>query len=87
MAQIKLAFFNDGQVIAYINGYRYVYETDPVYHNQWASVAQYRPGSVLNAIKQQVDKGIAKLVSKPKPPQEAPKVQQRLAFKDWLESI
>lgn len=59
-------FSNDGTVIAYVNGQRYVYQTDPVYHEKWKRMARFRPFSVLNDIKNQIKLGKAELIS-PKP--------------------
>lgn len=57
---IKFAgFMNDGTVIVYINGKRYVYITDAVYHDKWKQMVKHAPFRVLNLIKDQVKKGLA----------------------------
>lgn len=68
-------FANDGTVVAYVNGQRYVYHTDPVYHEKWKQLARFKPFSVLNDIKKHIKLGKAELIS-PKPMQKP--VQQTL---------
>jgi hypothetical protein len=62
---MRVNFFNDGTVIFYIDGKRYVYMTDPVFHDQWQKLARYKPGKVLNQIKNLVTLGKATLEQKP----------------------
>lgn len=45
------AFMKDGTVVVYINGTRYVYNTDAVYHDKWKRMIPYSPWRVLNQIK------------------------------------
>jgi len=44
-------FASDGTVVVYINGVRYTYTTDAVYHNKWKRMLPYSPWKVLNQIK------------------------------------
>jgi hypothetical protein len=44
-------FAKDGTVIAVINGKRYEYMTDALYHNKWKRMIPYSPWRVLNIIK------------------------------------
>lgn len=92
MGKPVFSFWSDGNVVAYIDGKKYNYKTDPVYHGQWESQARFRPWAVLHAIKQQVDQGYAKFLGKIAPPEapapvpsNAPMLQKSLGFKDWLE--
>lgn len=49
---IKFAgYFNDGTVIVYIDGKRYVYTIDPIHHKKIKDLAKYRPGAALNLVK------------------------------------
>jgi hypothetical protein len=56
------AFAKDGTVVVYINGKRYVYITDAMYHDKWKRMIPYSPWKVLNIIKTQVAKGQANMV-------------------------
>jgi len=44
-------FFKDGRVIVYIDGKRYEYVTDAVYHEKWKTMINKNPLEVLNQIK------------------------------------
>lgn len=44
-------FAKDSTVVVYINGVRYVYITDAIYHDKWKRMIPYSPWRVLNAIK------------------------------------
>lgn len=46
----------DGTVVVYIDGQKYEYITDPMYHERWQTMARYAPWKVLNDIKQQSQK-------------------------------
>ena len=49
---IKFASWaKDGTIVVYINGTRYVYNTDAYYHEKWKRMVPYAPWRVLNAIK------------------------------------
>lgn len=76
------SFFKDGTVTVYIDGARYVYITDAVYHRKWNETLQYirskKPEAyrkvafgILNQIKDMVKKGYA-TQEEPKP---APAIQ------------
>lgn len=60
----------DGTVVVYINGKRYKYLTDPIYHDRWRRMEKYAPGRVLNEIKKQVKEGRAELLE-PRPSEVA----------------
>ena len=63
---IRFASFSSyGDVVVYINGKRYEYVTDAVYHNKWKKLIKYRPWDVLNDIKLQVKNGHATQVQPP----------------------
>ena len=63
-ADIKFGgFFKDGTVIVYIDGKRYVYNTDALYHKQIKDIAKYRPGKALNLIKSMIKNGSAFLAT------------------------
>lgn len=64
------SFFKDGTVTVYIDGAKYVYITDAVYHDRWDRTLKYikkeRPQAyrkvafgILNQIKDMVKKGYA----------------------------
>lgn len=68
---IHFSFWNDGTVIVYINGRKYVYITDAALHNQWSRRIDYirssKPAaydatcfSILNKIKELVKNGRAR---------------------------
>lgn len=58
--RIQFASFNSyGDITVYIDGRKYMYNTDAVYHNKWKKKARYRPFDVLNDIKDQVKRGYA----------------------------
>jgi hypothetical protein len=58
--RIQFASFNSyGDITVYIDGKKYMYNTDAVYHNKWKKKARYRPFDVLNDIKDQVKRGYA----------------------------
>ena len=58
--RIQFASFNSyGDITVYIDGKKYMYNTDAVYHNKWRKKARYRPFDVLNDIKDQVKRGYA----------------------------
>jgi hypothetical protein len=44
-------FFKDGRVIVYVDGKRYEYITDAVYHERWKRRILREPFKVLNEIK------------------------------------
>ena len=44
-------FFKDGRVIVYVDGKRYEYVTDAVYHEKWKRMIARSPWRVLNEIK------------------------------------
>lgn len=44
-------FFKDGRVIVYIDGKRYEYVTDAIYHEKWKKMINRSPFKVLNMIK------------------------------------
>lgn len=44
-------FLKDGRIIVYIDGKRYVYVTDTLYHDKWRRMYPYAPWKVLNQIK------------------------------------
>lgn len=81
-------FWSDGTVIVYINGARYVYITDAVYHNKWRKMIRYQPFRVLNDIKNQVKNGQAQQIEprikepavQPQISPEIPKNQQKTLF-------
>jgi hypothetical protein len=53
-------FRNDGTVIVYIDGKRYVYITDAVYHEKWQRMLATHPSNawrILNQIKEKVKSG------------------------------
>lgn len=52
-------FSRDGTVIVYINGQRYVFVTDAVYHDKWRKMIRFKPWAVLNDIKDMVRRGLA----------------------------
>ena len=56
------AFANDGTVIVYINGKRYVYITDAIHHEKWKKMKNFAPWRVLNMIKEKVKNGSAKQI-------------------------
>ena len=45
------AFAKDGTVVVYIDGKRYVYITDALFHDKWKRMIPYAPWRVLNQIK------------------------------------
>lgn len=53
------SFSNDGKIVVYINGKRYVYLTDAIYHDKWKRMIPFSPWKVLNIIKDLVIKGVA----------------------------
>lgn len=55
-------FANDGTVIVYINGKRYVYITDAFNHEKWKKMIKFSPWKVLNIIKQKIKNGSAKQI-------------------------
>jgi len=59
------SFSSYGDVVVYINGKKYEYITDAVYHDRWRKLARYRPWNVLNDIKLQVKNGHATQVQPP----------------------
>lgn len=56
------SFWKDGTVAVHINGKRYVYTTDAVYHPAWQRMARYKPGTVLSQIKDMVKRGLAQQI-------------------------
>lgn len=57
---IQFVSFNSyGDITVYIDGKKYMYNTDAIYHKNWKKKARYRPFSVLNDIKDQVKRGYA----------------------------
>tara|TARA_B100000941_G_C28459040_1_gene529626 strand:+ start:33 stop:368 length:336 start_codon:yes stop_codon:yes gene_type:complete len=58
-------FSDDGTISVYINGSKYIYLTDPIYHKKWVNLARYAPFRVLNMIKKQVEMGHARLLDQP----------------------
>ena len=57
-------WIKDGRIIVNIQGKRYVYLTDAMYHDKWKRMAPYSPWKVLNQIKKQVELGNAELIEK-----------------------
>jgi hypothetical protein len=58
--RIRFASFNSyGDITVYIDGKKYMYNTDAIYHNKWKKKARYRSFDVLNDIKDQVKRGYA----------------------------
>ena len=55
-------FWKDGTIIVYIDGKKYVYVTDAIYHDKWKKMANFAPFKVLNQIKAQVENGDANLL-------------------------
>lgn len=45
------AFAKDGTIIAIIDGKRYEYITDSLYHDKWKRMIRFSPWKVLNQIK------------------------------------
>ena len=45
------SWMNDGTIIVYISGQRYVYEVDPVHLTDLKKMAKYKPWAALNQIK------------------------------------
>lgn len=66
-------WFNDGTVIVYVGGVRYVYEVDTMHHHQLKSLSKHRPFSALNQIKDLVKAGKAKQI-----PQEIQSITSNL---------
>lgn len=56
------AFMRDGTVIVYINGKKYTYVTDAIYHDKWKRMIPYSPWRVLNNIKELVKNGLAQQI-------------------------
>ena len=57
---IQFVSFNSyGDITVYIDGKKYMYNTDAIYHKNWKKKARYRPFSVLNDIKDQMKRGYA----------------------------
>lgn len=55
-------FMNDGTIVVYIDGKRYEYVTDALYHGRWKKMLRYRPWEVLQQIKK-----VGQLVEPPQP--------------------
>jgi len=55
-------FWKDGTIIVYIDGKKYVYVTDAIYHDKWKRMVNFSPFKVLNQIKSQVEDGSASLI-------------------------
>jgi len=85
------SFFKDGTVTVYIDGARYVYITDAVYHDRWDRTLKYikreRPQAyrkvafgILNQIKDMIKKGYA-TQEEPKPSSVTPPTPEPPAVK------
>lgn len=75
-----VAWYKDGTIVVAINGKRYMYATDTLYHRELKKVAKYKPGKALNMLKDWVAKGWAQQISPPPNPPEPPKPTQRTLF-------
>jgi hypothetical protein len=53
---------NNGSIVAYINGQRYVYEVDPTQVGGLQKLARYKPFSALNKIKELIKLGVAQQI-------------------------
>jgi hypothetical protein len=63
----------DGRIVVAINGKRYTYATDALYHDELKKLAKYKPGAALAKLKEWVKRGWAQQIDPPpdpSPPQQ-----------------
>lgn len=56
-------WFSDGTINVNINGKKYVYEVEKMFHAELKKLAKYKPFTALNKIKDLIKAGRAKQVS------------------------
>ena len=55
-------WLKDGTIMVYIDGKKYVYITDPIYHSQIKKLAKFKPFSALNLIKSMIKDNVARQI-------------------------
>jgi len=80
--------FGNGTVGVNIKGKNYRFEVDPVNFERWQRMSQWRPGKVLNDIKDHAEKRRKVKMSKPVTGPVEPKkmVQKTLSFREWMKN-
>lgn len=80
--------FGNGTVGVNIKGKNYRFEVDPVNFERWQRMSQWRPGKVLNDIKDHAKKRRKAKMSKPVTGPVEPKkmVQKTLSFREWMKN-